>query len=70
MSEAQDDLRATVDAITTDADRLGEIEAQKRDMEPGDPRLVSLSAEAHAIAKRMVPKTQAELEIATELAPT
>ena len=70
MSEAEDDLRATADSITTDADRLAEIETQKRDLEPGDPRIVSLSAEAYAIAERILPKTQVELEIATDLKPT
>ena len=45
MSRAEDDLRATADFITTDADRLAEIETQKHDLEPGDPRLVGLSAD-------------------------
>ena len=67
MSEAEDDLRATVDSITADAARLAEIERQKRDLEPGDPRLLPLSEKAHALAEGMVPKTQAELEIAAEL---
>ena len=69
-SEAKDDLRATAASIIEDAERLAAVETEKRSLTPGDPQLVRLSEAAEAIARQIVPKTQAEFEIATEMKPT
>lgn len=66
MSEAQDDLRATADSIIEDAGRLAAVETAKRDLAPGDPRLVRLSEAAETIARQILPKTRVESAIAQE----
>jgi hypothetical protein len=66
MPNRDDDLRATADDIATDATRLAAIEEEKAGLEADDPRMVELSAESERLARRMVPKTTAELDLATE----
>ena len=66
MSDLDSDLRATAEDIAADAARLTEIENEKARLGTDDPRLVELSAEGEAIARRLVPKTVAERELATE----
>lgn len=66
MDELEDDLRATAQSIESDADRLAEIEDEKKRLGSDDPRLLALSREAEAIAKRLVPKTVAERALAAE----
>lgn len=68
MSELEDDLRATAASIARDADRLAAIEEEKEQLGSADPRLLTLSAEAEAIAKELVPKTVAERVLAAESA--
>ena len=70
MSELENDLRATAEDIAADATRLAAIEDEKAGLEPDDPRLVELSAEGEAIARRLVPKTAAESELAAEALAT
>ena len=50
--------------------RLAAIEEEKAGLEADDPRLVELSAEGEAIARRLVPKTAAESELAAEALAT
>ena len=57
VSELENDLRATAEDIAADATRLAAIEEEKAGLETDDPRLVELSAEGEAIARRLVPKT-------------
>jgi hypothetical protein len=66
MDELEDDLRATAQSIESDADRLAAIEDEKKVLGSADPRLLALSREAEAIAKRLVPKTVAERALAIE----
>jgi hypothetical protein len=66
MDEAEEDLRATADAIARDAKRLAVIEAEKATLEISDPRLAELSAEAEAISRNLVPKTAAESQLAKD----
>ncbi len=66
MSDLDDDLRATADSIAADAERLAAIEIEKESLDAADPRMVELSAESQQLARRLVPKTTAELELATE----
>ena len=67
MSELENDMRATAESIASDAARLNGIEEEKADLEPDDPRLVELSVESDNLARRIVPKTAAERELAEQL---
>jgi hypothetical protein len=64
MTDLEGDLRATAEDIAADAGRLQEIEEEKARLDPTDPRLAGLAAESERIAKRLVPKTVAERELA------
>jgi hypothetical protein len=68
VPDLEGELRATAEDIEADAARLKEIEAEKRDLDPTDPRLAALSADAEALAKQLVPKTLAERELTDALA--
>lgn len=70
MSEIENDLRATAEDIAADSARLTGIEDEKIRLDARDPRMGELSAESEQIARRMVPKTAAERELADELATT
>jgi hypothetical protein len=70
VSELENDLRATAEDIAADAARLAEIEDEKGRLEMDDPRLVELSAEGETIARRLVPKTAAESDLAAEALAT
>ena len=70
MSELENDLRATAEDIAADAARLAAIEDEKASLGSDDPRLLELSAESEAIARRLVPKTAAESELAAEALAT
>jgi hypothetical protein len=61
-----DDLRATADDIAADATRLAAIEEEKAGLDAADPRMVALSIEGERLARRLAPKTKAELDLATE----
>lgn len=64
MSDLERDLRATAEDIAADAARLQTIEEEKARLDPSDPRVVELSAESERLARRLVPKTAAERELA------
>ena len=66
MSDLGGDFRATTEDIAADAARLKEIEEKKSRLDPADPQAQALSEESEAIARRLVPKTVAEREIADE----
>ena len=70
MSDVENDLRATAEDIAADAARLAAIEDEKARLESDDPRLLELSAEGERIARRLVPKTAAESELAAEALAT
>lgn len=66
MSDLDGDFRATTEDIAADAARLKEIEEEKSRLDPADPQAQALSEESEGIARRLVPKTVAEREIADE----
>jgi hypothetical protein len=68
VSEVEEDLKATAEAITVDARRLVAIEEAKLVLDPKDPMISVLSAESQAISKRLVVQTEVEDELATTLA--
>ena len=70
MPDLEDDLRAAADDIAADAARLAAIEQEKAGLDAEDPRLVALSAESNRLAMKLVPKTEAELDLAIEAQPT
>jgi hypothetical protein len=53
MTDMAGALRATSDSLMHDLERLADLEAQKRLLEPGDPRLVELAEQVEAIAVRL-----------------
>ena len=55
--ETSQKLRETSDALLRDLEVLGAIEDEKRDLAPGDPRLVELAGRIQAIAERVLAGT-------------
>jgi hypothetical protein len=68
MSDAQSELHATIDDITSDVARLKSVQARKRNLRPGDPHGTALAREAVDIASQLVPKTIAERELVDDMA--
>jgi hypothetical protein len=66
-SAAEQDLKATEDAIRADVDQLSEIEGRKEDLAPDDPRVDELSDGAVSIADRLSRETRAERQLTDEL---
>jgi hypothetical protein len=54
MDDTGQSLRQTSDALLRDLDVLSTIEAEKRSLEPGDPRLVQLATRIEEIAQRVL----------------
>jgi hypothetical protein len=63
-----EDLRSTIDAIDADATSLAEIERQKRELEPDDPRMVALSNHAVELAQRAERAAVSERQLVEEAA--
>jgi hypothetical protein len=70
MSDLDDDLHVTAEAIGDDAARIKEIEQEKATLDADDPRMVELSEESERLARAMVPKAKAESDIAHEARAT
>jgi hypothetical protein len=66
MSETEEDLRTTSDAIVDAVGRLGKLEKRKRKLQPDDGQRVGLSEKIAAIGRRLSEATAAELELAKE----
>jgi hypothetical protein len=64
MSDVEDDLQTTSDAILADTDKLVSLEEKKRTLGPADDDRVSLSAEIARIGRRVERATAAEEELA------
>ena len=62
------DLRSTIDSIDEDATRLAEIERQKRQLEPDDPRMLTLSNHAVELAHRAERAAVSERQLVEEAA--
>ena len=67
MSETEDDLRATSDALLTDLRRLTALEEEKRPIEPDDPRLEEISAKVADVARRVEREGELEHELSREV---
>jgi hypothetical protein len=66
-TRAEQDLRATSDAISSDVGRIGELEREKRELDPGDPRLKALSRDVERLAERIDAESVAERQLADEV---
>ncbi|HEV7810182.1 MAG TPA: hypothetical protein VGO64_06270 [Candidatus Limnocylindrales bacterium] len=64
---AEQDLRATADAVRDDLRRLGAVESEKIALAPEDPKVDDLSDEAVRLAERIRRETAVEREIGKEL---
>lgn len=67
MPHAEEDLRATAEAIQDDAVRLKELEEEKAGLEIDDPRVNDLSREIERLARGLAEKTTVERVLAEEL---
>lgn len=67
VDAAEQDLKATAEAIRTDIGRLATIEDQKLALDPEDPEVDRLSDEAVDLADRISRETRAERQLSTEL---
>jgi hypothetical protein len=61
------DLKATEDSIRTDAQRLADLESNKADLHPDDPRVEQLSVYALELAQRIEQQTRAELQLSRDI---
>lgn len=61
----EEDLAATSESLQADAERMSQIEAEKQDLEVGDPRLTALSHAAERVATDIQEKSRIERELAT-----
>ncbi|MEX1172819.1 MAG: hypothetical protein WEG56_09435 [Chloroflexota bacterium] len=66
MPDSRDQLLATTDDIAADASELEAIEVAKANLDVADPRQDELATRAVDIARDLVPKTLAQLEIVDE----
>lgn len=68
-SQSEQDLRATTEAIRSDATRLADLEDAKLGLDPSDPRVDQLSAEVQNLASEIKDKSQAQSELSATLEP-
>jgi hypothetical protein len=66
MSETEDDLRTTSDAVVDGTDKLRALEETKRQLEPEDPARVRAAEEIASIGRRLSDATALELELAKQ----
>ena len=67
MPDAQQDLRATSEAIQDDAHTLADLEAKKLSLDPADPEVDRLSIAIQQLVATIGHKAAAELELAGEI---
>jgi hypothetical protein len=64
MQPATDALRNVSDALMRDLEALVTAEQEKRNVAPGDPRLVTLAAEVDQLARRVLNLTARQQDLA------
>lgn len=64
--ELESDIQATARDIAADADVLQDIEAEKSEIDPADPRALELAARAVELARGMAVKSVVEHELVAE----
>ena len=68
MTEIEDDLRTTAEAIIVDAEAIKDIEQEKLELDADDPRIPGLADQAEAVAKRLLQEAVVERELAATIA--
>jgi hypothetical protein len=63
MQNNRDDLRATGQAISRDAEQIEALEAEKAALDPADPRLAELSERVEHKTAELADKAAAESEL-------
>ena len=66
MSNTNDDLRSTEDAVRQDAREIERLEAEKQDMDAGDARVGSISSRVERVSRQLHEKASTEHAIADE----
>ncbi len=64
---AEEDLKATEDAIDADVRRLADVESAKRRLDIGDPAVDRLSDEAVDLAERIHQEARAERQLSRDI---
>lgn len=67
MPDHEDDLRATEEAIISDAQRLQRLETEKAALDPADPRVDQLSAEVERVVEGLGDKAAIERQLSEEI---
>ena len=70
MSDAETDLKATSDAVLSDAMQVAELERRKQILDPTDPEVDRLSREIEELTRRLAHKATAERELSEEIGRT
>jgi hypothetical protein len=65
--EMAQDLRATNDAVRSDAEQLAQLEAEKATMKADDPALDRASEEAVRLGERIARETRAERQLGSDI---
>lgn len=66
MPSPSDDLRSTIEAIHDDAKEIQDLEEEKAELDPSDPRLVTLSDQVQQVATELKDLATAERELSEE----
>jgi hypothetical protein len=69
MSELRDDLRATAEDLAADADRVGQIEREKKQLPPGHPKGIKLARESERVTAEMAEKAKIETALMEQREP-
>lgn len=68
MSDTQDDLKATAEAMIDDSQRVADLEKAKFRLDASDPRYAQLAHEIERLIERMSAKARVQTQIAEEAA--
>ena len=66
MQDTGEALREASDALLRDLEALSDLEATKREIVPGDPRLVELASTIEALAQRVLASSARQREMTLE----
>jgi hypothetical protein len=66
MQDTGEALREASDALLRDLEALSDLEATKREIVPGDPRLVELAGTIEALAQRVLASSARQRALALE----
>ena len=66
MQDTGDALREASDALLRDLEALSDLEATKREIVPGDPKLVELAGTIEALARRVLASSARQRELTLE----